>query len=133
METAIVHGGAQSVPVTYDNSTPSISEVSIDPAKLAVGRDWDNGAQSLVLWVYGDPNNAATEQMYVKITNAKQVINDVDLTAASWQNVSVDLTALGISLNNVTSLTIGFKRTGATGGSGIVFLDDIQLYKPQDE
>jgi hypothetical protein len=132
METTIVHGGAQSVPVTYDNSTASSSEISVDPAKLAVGRNWDNGARSLILWVYGDPNNSTTEQMYVKINNAKQLVNTVDLTATSWQNVSVDLAALGVDLSNVTSLTIGFERTGATGGSGIVFIDDFQLYKPQE-
>jgi hypothetical protein len=37
---------------------------------------------------------------------------------------------LGINLGNVTMLSIGFERTGATGGSGTVFIDDIALYSP---
>ena len=40
---------------------------------------------------------------------------------------AVDLASLNIDLTEVTTLAIGFERTGDTGGSGTVFLDDIQL------
>ena len=36
---------------------------------------------------------------------------------------------MGINLSNVTTLTIGFERTGATGGTGVVLFDGIRLYR----
>jgi hypothetical protein len=130
METTTVHGGAQSVPVYYDNTTAQSSEVTASTNQLAVGRNWTVGApESLVLWVYGDPNNAATDRMYVKV-NSSKVIYDGDLSQTGWQDWSIDLASLGINLSNVTTLTIGFERTGGAGGSGMVFIDDIWLFAP---
>ena len=82
----------------------------------------------LVLWVYGDPNNPATDRMYVKVNTAK-VIYDGNISLAQWQQFSVDLASLGINLSNVTQLAIGIERIGTTGGSGMVFIDDIRLYR----
>ena len=130
METTIVHSGRQSVPIAYDNSTASVSEITASTNDLAIGSDWTKGSpEMLVVWFYGDPNNPATERMYVKVDDAK-VTYDGDLTQAEWQEFSVDLASLGIDLSNVTTLTIGFERIGASGGSGIVFIDDIWLYRP---
>ena len=130
METDIVHGGKQSVSVTYDNSVASISEVTVNTNDLAVGSDWTVGSpEKLLLWVYGDTNNPATERMYVKVNGAK-VTYGGDLTQTGWQEFSIDLASLDINLSNVTTLTIGFERTGTTGGTGTVFIDDIQLYAP---
>jgi len=78
----------------------------------------------LSLWFYGDTANPATDRMYVKVNGIK-VIYDGDLAQAQWQEFTIDLASLGIDLANVTSLTIGFE----TGGSGMVFIDDICLYK----
>ena len=132
METAIVHGGMQSVPVKYDNSATNISEVSANIADLSVGNDWTKGdARTLVLWFYGDPNNSTTEQIYVKINNTK-VLYDGDpdnVAKRRWTQWDVDLASLGINLSNVTTLGIGFEKTGATGGSGTVLIDDIRLYR----
>jgi hypothetical protein len=132
MEADIVHGGEQSAPLFYDNSVVNFSEVTVNPSDLAIGRDWtQRGATTLVLWFYGDPNNASTEQMYIKVNGAKVVYDGdpSDITAQQWNLWVIDLTLLGISQNNVSTLTIGFERTGATGGSGIVLIDDIRLYK----
>jgi len=124
METDIVHGDRQSVPVSYDNSVASISEATVNPGKLVIGSDWTIGAPAtLSLWFYGDPNNSATDRMYVKVNGVKSTY-DGDLTQAQWQEVTVDLASLGIDLVNVTSLTIGFESSG----SGKVFIDDIRLY-----
>ncbi len=129
VETDIVHGGDQSAPLLFDNSTASVSEVSVSASDLSIGSDWTVGtADTLSLWVYGDPNNPATEQMYVKINDAKVVISDVDFTLAAWQEVTIDLAAFNTNLSNVTTFVIGIERTGATGGSGMVFIDDIRLY-----
>ena len=129
METDTVHGGKQSAPFLFDNTTASISEVSVNTSDLSIGGDWTVGAPStLSLWVYGDLNNPATEQMYVKINSAKVVISDVDLTLAAWQEVTIALADFNTNLSNVTTFSIGIERTGATGGSGMVFIDDIHLY-----
>jgi hypothetical protein len=132
METGIVHGGEQSVPLTYDNSVASLSEITANTSNLAIGRDWTKGgAGMLVLWFYGNSDNAATERMYVKINGVKVVYpgDAAEITRAIWKQWNIDLAALGIALSNVTQMSIGFERTGGIGGSGIVFIDDILLYR----
>jgi hypothetical protein len=130
MDTDIVHGGDQSVPLIYDNRTASKSEVTVSTSNLPIGSDWTIGApEILVLWFYGDPNNAATGQLYVKLNNSKLLISGINLTQAAWQNAEVSLADFGINLANVTQLVIGLERTGATGSEGILFMDDIRLYK----
>jgi hypothetical protein len=130
LETDIVHGGRNSVPIMYDNTTASISEVTANTSDLAIGKDWTVGSpEMLVLWVYGNANNPATDRMYVKVNGVK-VVYDGDLAQTSWQEFSIDMASLGVNLSNVTTLTIGFERIGATGGSGVVYIDDIRLYAP---
>jgi hypothetical protein len=132
METLIVHGGSQSVPLTYNNSVASSSEVTVDPANLPIGRDWTVGSpQALVLWFHGNPANAVTEQMYVRINDVKVTYpgSAADVAEPRWKQWNIDLTALGISPGSVTQLGIGFERTGTNGGTGTVFIDDILLYR----
>ena len=128
METDIVHGGRQSVPVMYDNTSVSLSEVTVSLSDLPIGWDWTVGSPAtLSLRFYGDTANPATDRMYVKVKGVK-IIYDGSLTQAQWQEFTVDLASLGIDQSNVTSLTIGFERIGASGGSGMVLFDDIRLY-----
>lgn len=129
VETEIVYSGNQSAPLLYDNSVASYSEVTLSTDNLTIGQDWTiNGVNVLRLWFYGDPNNAATEQLYVKLNNSKILINEIDLTDASWQNVDINLSDFGINLASVTQIAIGLERTGATGGSGMLLMEDIRLY-----
>ena len=130
METTIVYGGSQSAPLFYDNTSVSVSEVTADTSKLAIGRNWTIGSPTtLVLYVYGDPeNNAATDRMYVKVNNSK-VVFDGNISRPEWMQWNIDLAALGINLSNVTQLAIGIERIGNTGGSGMVFIDEIRLYR----
>jgi hypothetical protein len=129
METNIVHGGEQSVPLGYDNTTAGFSEVTVDPVDLPIGRDWTvSSPETLVLWIYGEPNNPVTDQMYIKVNNAK-VLFEGNLMLPDWQEFLIDLASLGIDLRNVTTLTIGFERIGATGSMGRIFIDDIRLYR----
>ena len=133
LEREIVHGGEQSVPLMYDNTTALISEVTVSPSDLAIGRDWSKGgARALVLWFYGDPNNSITEQMYVKINGTKVVYDGDpgDIAVQEWTMWIIDIASLGVNQSNVTTLTIGFERTGASGDTGTIFLDDILLYAP---
>ena len=132
METGIVHGGNQSVPLVYDNSVAGLSEVTANTAGRPIGEDWTRGLpQTLVLWFYGDPGNAITEQMYVKVNGVKVVYpgDAADIAEAAWRPFNIDLAALGIDLSNVTQLSIGFERIGPSGGTGIVLIDDILLYR----
>ncbi|MHC4499649.1 MAG: LamG-like jellyroll fold domain-containing protein, partial [Planctomycetota bacterium] len=126
METGIVHGGDQSAPLLYDNSAASLSEVTVDPAVLAIGRDWTMGApETLVLWFHGNPGNAVTEQMYVKVNGNKVPYpgEAADIARPRWKQWNIDLAALGVNLSNITQLGIGLERTGAFGGAGTVLID----------
>ena len=132
LETDIAYGGDQSVPLFYDNTSASSSEVTVDPANLPIGRDWTAGSpQTLVLWFHGSPGNTVTEQMYVKLNGAEVEYpgDAADIAEPRWKQWNIDLAALGISLSSVTELRIGFQRIGASGGTGTVFIDDILLYR----
>ena len=136
METGVVHSGNQSAPFVYDNSTTGQSEVTVNPADLPIGGNWTKGStQILVLWFSGDPGNAITEQMYVKVNGIKVVYpgDAADIAEATWKPFIIDLAGIGIDLSNITQLSIGFERAGPSGGSGIVFIDDIRLYRTVPE
>jgi len=132
METETVHNGSQSVPFTYNNAVASLSEATASTSDLASGSDWTKGGAGVFgLWFYGDPNNSVTEQMYVKV-NGTKVLYDGDpgdIAIPKWTLWIIDLASLGVNQSNVTTLTIGLERTGATGGSGTVLFDDFRLYK----
>ncbi len=125
METDIIHGGNQSVALLFDNTTAGSSEVRVNTADLAIGRDWSVGSpQTLVLWIHGDLGNSAAEKLYVKVGSSK-VMYDSDISIPLWKQWNIELASLDISLNNVASLSIG------VGGNttGMLFLDDIALYR----
>jgi len=132
LDPNIVHGGEQSVPLTYDNSSASLSEVTANTNDLAIGTDWTKGgAGALVLWFYGDPNNSTTEQMYLEINGTKVVYDGDpgDIAVLRWNLWVIDLASIGVNQSSITTLAIGIERTGATGGTGTVLIDDIRLYK----
>jgi len=129
-EKTIVHGGKQSMPLHYDNTTTSYSEATAKITDLAIGQDWTKyGIKTLVLWFYGDPTNAA-ERMYVKVNGVKVVYGgDVaDIQSASWHEWNIELTSFDVGLSNVAELSIGLERSGVAGGKGVVYIDDIRLY-----
>jgi len=130
-EQTIVHSGQQSMPLHYDNTTANYSEAKANIADLAIGRDWTKyGIQTLVLYFHGDPSNSA-EQMYVKLNGSKVAYDGAatNLALMSWQLWNIDLASFGVNLSNVTELSIGLERSGVVGGSGVVYLDDIRLYR----
>jgi hypothetical protein len=127
MENVTVYGGRQSAPLYYDNTTAGYSEATVNVDDLQVGRDWTKHAiTTLTLRFFGDPNNAATDQLYVKLGNFKVIYDDdaADITRARWNQWNIDLT--GENLNNVPTVTIGIE---SSGGSGVVFFDEIRLYR----
>jgi len=132
-ETTIVHGGSQSMPVSYDNNF-MYSEVTMT---LVWPRDWtEEGVGVLSLWFSGNTSNAA-ERMYVALNGSAVVYHDNPNVAQidEWTEWTIDLqefAAQGVNLVNVNTISIGFgdKNNLQAGGSGLVFFDDIRLYRP---
>jgi len=87
----------------------------------------------------GIPSNAA-EPMYVAL-NGNAVVYHDDPSAAlidTWTEWTIDLqefAAQGVNLANVNTISIGFgdKNNLQAGGSGLVFFDDIRLYRPEPQ
>jgi hypothetical protein len=133
VETSIVHGGAQSMPYFYDNNL-KYSEAAMT---LSYPRNWTKqGVGVLSLWFYGDTSNAA-ETLYVALNGSATVYHDdTDATLINeWTEWTIDLqefAAQGVNLANVNTIAIGFgdKNNLQAGGSGMVFFDDIRLYRP---
>ncbi len=128
-ERTIVHSGFQSMPFSYDNSAGK-SEATLT---LPSNRDWTaNGVGTLIIWYRGNPENAA-ETMYVVLNGSAGVDNDNPNAAqvTDWTEWNIDLQAFadqGVNLSNVNSITLGL--SSVTGGTGMLFFDDIRLYAP---
>jgi hypothetical protein len=130
METEIVHGGNQSVPLMYDNSTAGLSEVT-----RTLNADWtQDDVLTLTLFYKGNLSNDA-EPMYIALNG--MVIAHDNLQAArdsgwtQWDILLQDFADLGVDLTNINTMSIGFgnKANPVPGGSGYVFIDDIRLYR----
>jgi hypothetical protein len=128
-EQTIVHSGSQSMPMAYDNAVGKSEATST----LTSNRDWTvNGVDTLTIWYRGDTANAA-ETMYVILNGTAGVDNDNPEAAQSavWTEWNIDLQAFadqGVNLSNVTSITLGL--SSVTGGTGMMYFDDIRLYPP---
>jgi len=132
-ETRIVHGGGQSMPLYYENNF-KYSEATMT---LVSVRDWtEEGVGVLSLWFRGNSDNAA-ERMYVALNGSAVVYHDNSNAAQIdiWTEWTINLqefAAQGVNLANVNTISIGFgdKNNLRAGGSGLVFFDDIRLYRP---
>jgi len=139
-EQSIIHGGAQSMPLIYDNTAPVTNSEAV--LTLTDTRDWtEEGVGELSIWYRGNAANAA-DPLYVAISNATGVpaiVANEDAAAAqarTWMQWVIPLQALadqGINLVNVDKITLGLgSKSGlaATGGTGTIFFDDIALHRP---
>ena len=122
MEGAIVVGGSgQSLPIYYNNA----SGTSHVDRTFAPAQDWTtNGVQTLGLSFFGDEANSG--QLYLEINGTKVTygLDPEALKQAEWHFWAIDLGALGVNLQAVTSLSIGIEGSG----SGLVYVDNIALY-----
>jgi len=126
-EQTIVNNGIQSMPMSYDNSVGK-SEATLT---LTSNKDWTvNGVTTLTIWFRGASGNAA-ESLYVALNGGTPVPNDDPdaATRTSWTEWNIDLQSFGVNLANVNSITLGL--SSVTGGTGIMYFDDIRLYPPQ--
>ncbi|MEJ2704703.1 MAG: hypothetical protein P8Z79_19885, partial [Sedimentisphaerales bacterium] len=138
VETAIVHGGRQSMPLYYDNNL----KYSEAQRTFASPSDWTrHGVTELSLWYRGAATNAA-EPMYVAIadsTGSAAVVynDDPNLVTTAWTEWVIPLQAFaeqGVSLTSVNSVAIGLgtrDNTSLPGGPGVMYFDDIRLYRPR--
>jgi hypothetical protein len=117
------------MPIYYDNAVGK-SEATLT---LTDKRDWKvNGVDTLTIWFRGESDNAA-EQMYVALNGSARVDHDNPdaATLTIWTTWSIDLEAFtdqGVNLANVDSITLGL--SSVTGGTGMIYFDDIRLYPP---
>jgi hypothetical protein len=121
METALVYGGDQSLPLYYDGP---VSEAT---RTFDAAQDWTgHGITTLVLFIRGDVNNVSAP-VYLKI-NGTKVSGTTSTTEALWQQWSIPLASVsGVTFNNVKTLTIGVGN-GASSASGTILVDEIRLY-----
>jgi hypothetical protein len=128
-EQTIVNNGIQSMPMAYDNAVGK-SEATLT---LTSNRDWTvNGVTTLTIWFRGDSGNTA-ETLYVALNGNARVDNDNPdaATITRWTEWNIDLQAFadqGVNLANVNSITLGL--SSVTGGTGMMYFDDIRLYPP---
>jgi hypothetical protein len=123
-ERTIVHGGKQSMPFFYNNTSGaaySEAELSLSPPQ-----NWTEASAAIfVLYFHGTEDN--TGQLYVKVNGSKVVYDGdaADVAKPEWNQWSIDLASLGVDLQNVTKLAIGIDGNGT---SGTLYVDDIRLY-----
>ena len=127
VETTIVHGGEQAMPLFYSNTgTATYSE---GERTFAVPQDWTvAGVQILALYFHGAEGN--TGQLYVKVNGSKVVYpgDAGDIQQVQWKQWNIDLALLGVDPQSVATLTIGIEGSGAIG---TLYFDDIRLYRPR--
>jgi len=113
----------------YDNAVGK-SEATLT---LTSNRDWTvNGVNALAIWFRGASGNTA-ETLYVALNGNARVDCDIPdaTTITRWTEWNIDLTRFadqGVNLANVNSITLGLGSV--TGGTGIMYFDDIRLYAP---
>jgi hypothetical protein len=143
-EETIVHGGNQSMPLSYDNNKQGFANYSQVELTLTRLRDWTiEGIGELSLWFHGDSANSA-ESLYVAVskndgTSAVVIHNDpAAAQIGKWTEWIIPLTAFtdqGLYLTGVDSIAIGLGTRGnmtIPGGSGKMYFDDIRLYRPRE-
>ena len=120
-ETTIIHGGGQSMPLQYNNTSFAFSEAT---RTFDSAQNWTtNGIKSLSLWFRGTTGN--TGSLYIKLNNTKVPYDGpaTDIGIAGWQRWNIVLADTGVNLGSVTKMTVGVEG----GGSGVVYFDDIRL------
>jgi len=135
-ETSIIHGGRQSMPLEYINTSgPYYSEAERDLG----GADWTaRGADTLRLYVQGNADNGPGT-LYVAVedsTGNVAVVSYADeavLTAETWQEWMIpfaDLSGVNLAAVRTIYIGVGDRDNPTSGGTGTVFIDDIGFGHP---
>ncbi|UCH10943.1 MAG: PD40 domain-containing protein [Fidelibacterota bacterium] len=132
-EGNIVHGGAHSMHVIYDNRTAPISQIQ---RVWDTPQDWTRkGVQNLSLWIHGGPDNTAEPMRIILGDSADNlaVVEHTDpalLMSDTWQQWSIPLVDFtGLNPSEITSMAIVIGDDATEeGGTGLVYIDDIYLH-----
>jgi len=143
-ETAVVISG-QSMPLAYDNSVaPFYSEAASDDFSLPT--DWTKGgAEILSLSVRGIPGSEDNpgndpEPLYIAVTDSagqtKRIEHpDPDVAlAGDWLEWQIPFSELnGLNLANIKRVALGLGNpdSPASGGAGLVYIDEIRVGKTE--
>jgi hypothetical protein len=121
------------LPLAYDADQKYAEAV----LTLVYPKDWTTGGvDTLGIWFKGDWINVPAP-MYAALNGSAIVVNE-DTSAAQrdvWTEWLIPLQAFadqGVNLSDVDSIAIGLgdKASPQPGGSGIMYIDDIRLYRP---
>jgi hypothetical protein len=133
VETNIVHSRAQSMPLYYENNLKySEAKRTLTPAE-----DWTrHGVTLLSLRIHGASANAV-ERLYIAL-NDIAIAYEVDpavVQKTEWTEWVIPLQAFadkGVDLTSISTISIGLgdKDNVVAGGSGVIYIDDIRLYRP---
>ncbi|UCG57595.1 MAG: LamG domain-containing protein [Phycisphaerales bacterium] len=140
-EQTIVHSGLQSMPLEYDNTGATgkarYSETEYEwPTAQDLTRQ---GVKALALYVYGDPCNVPAS-LYVGLQDSAGTRIDVPETDTNlvqmtgWQEINIELSRFApVSLVSVKKIFIGVgnRLSPTIGGTGMLYIDDIRLYRPR--
>ncbi len=136
-EQVLIHGGGQSMPLSYDNTqTPFYSEAV---RNIAFEQDWLEGeANTLRLFVRGQADNDP-DPLYIGIEDTGgrlAIVTHPDptvVTRETWQEWTIpfsDLENVRLAGVKIIYLGVGNRENPALGGSGRIFIDDIEFGKP---
>ena len=136
-EKVIVHSGGQAMPFEYNNSqAPFYSEAV---RSMAIAQKWqDHGADALRLFVRGHPDNdPGSLYIAVEDTGGRIAVathpNPAALTIAAWQEWAIPYSAfedVGLSAVQTIYLGVGNRDNPVPGGSGLIYIDDIERGHP---
>jgi hypothetical protein len=130
-ERNIVHGGRQSMPYSYSTFFKySKAELHFSPAQDLIAE----GAEIISLYFRGEESNAAVPMGFI-INNSSVIYHDNPNATQidTWTEWIIELDSFpDVDLSNVKSIAICFgdENNLQAGGSGVMYFDDIVLYRP---
>ncbi|HNS21140.1 MAG TPA: PA14 domain-containing protein [Sedimentisphaerales bacterium] len=135
-ETTIVHGGGQSMPMSYDNTkSPYYSEIS---RTWTTAQNWTvNGVTTLTLYVRGK-TAGDLGVLYVALEDnaGKSAVvsypDDTSVVSGAWIEWRIPLSSFtGVKSAKIQTMRIGVgSRTNPVqGGAGVIYIDDIRVAK----
>jgi hypothetical protein len=135
-EQTIVHGGKQSMPLDFNNVQASF--YSEAEREFAPAEDWTaGGTDTLILYIHGRAANGSIP-VYVRLEdtskNAATVVHPDPAFSATtqwtaWKIPLADFTGVNPAKVKKLCLGVGDKADPQAGGTGILYVDDIQLAK----
>ncbi len=136
-EQKIVHGGAQSMPLDYNNlDAPYYSEAE---RTWAAAQDWTaGGVEALVMYVRGRAGNAP-DKLYVAVKDkagrmAMVVNTDPEAVLVgkwtAWKIPLASFTDVNTVAVKTLYLGVGDRDHPVAGGIGLIHIDDIRLTRP---